>query len=130
MSFPLLLHVLLILLSFIFGCFVLGTTLLPWWLVSSMMCGSPSCYYGYFEMHNIVDATMATQVKLLTSFGLLNKFITCERQGVKPIYLNIYFNICGILLFNSITMLICWLLFWPWNVKSCVICYWWCEGVF
>jgi hypothetical protein len=94
-----------------FHLWMLGTTLLPLWLVSSMMCGSPSCYYE----HNVVDATMATQVKLLNSFGLLNKVITyVEDKGSNLFILN---STLTHVVFCPPFQLPCqfehWLLFWP-----------------
>jgi hypothetical protein len=54
MSFPFLLHALLVLLPLICECFVLSMTLLPWWLVLSMMSGNlVHIIVGIFEMHNI-----------------------------------------------------------------------------
>lgn len=90
-------------------------------VVSFIMCESPSCYYG----HNIVLVTMATQVKLLNGFGLFDKVITYVKDKGSNLF--ILTSTLTYVVSCSPLQLPCqfehWLLFWTWNVKSCVICY-------
>jgi hypothetical protein len=50
MSFPLLLHVLIVVLPLIFGCPALGMTFLLWWLILSMMCENPTLFMQTWQL--------------------------------------------------------------------------------